>query len=634
MNKLITSALLTCALTTGVAYATVTLSPNQNNGSGQIPSGYSDITFALSQGNSVSQIYFPSNPAIGDKVTISYTGGNYPILLDASNTDIPLESLSLYHMPQGSYVFNYNPYNKGWVYQPAQVALTNNIIPINNTQRIYEIKINDANWQPQFDFAVDSPSSSNDAFPIKTLVKVTSMASQPVSIKSNNTLYPGGNFILNKNESLWFEYLPRTQKWVRVGFDMGLKNSIAGLPTTFDSRFYANYIQGAVVDHVLPSAAEDRAEAFVGANSIARSENPVFSNVNTSQPYTINTLDLKDKNTNRTLSLFTKNKTLIRYMYVADRQHWVPMSLKPVDYSSRITHESTNFISYFSSPLVYVKFDNLNYVSDLNLSVGNGFKHSVILENTTNQSINVALGQGRSEKLLPGEKARFQFDSNGFNPVKVTHTIDLLLVNNPAASDAIGVSAAKIRFLESVATANQIAENSNANVYIRVAGYLERTMNGMDISAELMNQLRTDTVVQAELARLKADGVYYQTKSGNNLCGIANIAPSGIYNMQGVIGYDCALGTMAHEFGHNLGLYHTEDTGFSLSTEYKKGFSVPFLGATVMGYRGLGSIPYYSSPNLYHPRYLFRMGDKIESDNVRQINEYAPIISAFATATQ
>ena len=73
-------------------------------------------------------------------------------------------------MQQGSYVFKYDPYNKGWVYQPAQVALTNNIIPINNTQRIYEIKINDANWQPQFDFAVDSPSSNN-TFPIKTLVK-------------------------------------------------------------------------------------------------------------------------------------------------------------------------------------------------------------------------------------------------------------------------------------------------------------------------------------------------------------------------------------------------------------------------------------------------------------------------------
>ena len=102
MNKLITDVLWICALTIQVAHATVALSPNQNNGSGQIPSGYSDITFTLSQGNSVSQIYFPSNPAIGDKVTISYTGGNYPILLDASYTDIPLESLNLYRGGSGN----------------------------------------------------------------------------------------------------------------------------------------------------------------------------------------------------------------------------------------------------------------------------------------------------------------------------------------------------------------------------------------------------------------------------------------------------------------------------------------------------------------------------------------------------
>ena len=345
--------------------------------------------------------------------------------------------------------------------------------------------------------------------------------------------------------------------------------------------------------------------------------------------------DLKEKNANRTIGLFTKNKTLIHYMYVADRQHWVPMSLKPVDYSSSIEHDgSTNFISYISSPLVYIKFDNSNYVSDLDISLINGFKYFVILENTTNQSINLALGQGRSEKLLPGEKARFQFNSNGFNPVKVSHTIDLLLVNSPEVSNAIGASAAKIRFLEAVALTNQISEDSNANMYLRVAGYLEHAVNGPDMLTE-KKVLETDAIVQAERKRLGADGIHYQTKRSVNLCGIANVEPGYISNMLGVSAYDCSLATMAHEVGHNLGLHHVETTGFSLETRYKRGFSAPYgIGITVMGYQGVGSMPYYSSPNIYHPRYLFRMGDEIESDNVRQINEYAPIISAFATATQ
>ena len=459
------------------------------------------------------------------------------------------------------------------------------------------------------------------------------MASQPVSIKSNNTLYPGSNFILNKNESFWFEYLPRTQKWVRVGFDMGLKNSIAGLPTTFDSRFYTNYLQGAVGNHVLPKVAEDRAEAFVGANSLQRNDNPIFSNINTSQPYVITASGIKDINTNRTLSLFTKNKTLIHYMYVADRQHWVPMSLGLVDHSSSIGSKPSYGVEYYNWPLAYVKFDDSNYKNDFILS-GNGYNYFITLDNTTNKSINLDLGAGRSDKLLPGERARYKSINGVF--ARETSTIDLVLVNSPEVSNAIGASAAKIRLLEAVALTNQIAANSNANMYIRVAGYLEYGVNGTDLSDDLELVRVVDATIQTERTRLGADGIYYQSTKGG-ACGWGTIRASAPQRMAAVGRYDCGLYTMAHEVGHNLGLRHGNETGFD-PNQYQKGFSNSLSGKTtimnVWGEDADTSFPYYSSPDIYDSRYLTRLGNDVDSDSVKQINRYAPIISAFATATQ
>lgn len=629
MNKLIKSVFLICTLTTCVAHATVALTPNQNNGSGQIPSGYSDITFTLSRYNKVDQVYLPSTPAIGDKVTIvndNYSG----YTLDTSNTDIPLESLQVYgSTEQKSYTFDYNPYQRGWSFKPNSVALTNNIIPITTVPKIYAVTINDANWQSEFDFAVHP--TKEDKYLDHHLVKVVSTASKPVSIKSNNTLYPGGSFVLNKYESLWFEYLPRVQKWVRVGFDMGIRNPIAQLPTIFDSRLYTTYLKGSVQDHVLPSVAADRAEAFLGSSSID-TENPTISKVNTSYPVKLMTWDLKDKNTDRTIELFTKNKTLIHYMYLADRQHWVPLSLKPADYSSRIVHRSTNVIDYIASPLAYVKFDNSNYVSDFNISVVGGYPHAVILENTTNRSINVALGQGRSEKLLPGERARFQYDSNGFNPVKVSHTIDLLLVNSPEVSNAIGASAAKIRLLEAVALTNQISENSNANMYLRVAGYLEYAVNGVDLTGDI-SEVMENTTIQTERARLGADGIYFQS-ANSDACGWAILRSDGPRRMIAAVNYACSIVVMAHEVGHNLGLVHTGTITTYPLDQFQQGFMSNEVGITTLMDSWGAELPYYSNANLYHPRYLIRLGNDVDSDSVKQINRYAPIVSAFATATQ
>jgi len=75
-------------------YASTILSPNQINNTGNIPSGYSDLTFVLSNGNWVKNVYLPTTANHLDKVTIQSSAA-YKSYLDTSNTNLPIEVLEI-----------------------------------------------------------------------------------------------------------------------------------------------------------------------------------------------------------------------------------------------------------------------------------------------------------------------------------------------------------------------------------------------------------------------------------------------------------------------------------------------------------------------------------------------------------
>ena len=103
MKNKISLFVATCLLS-GVVASTV-LTPNTNKNSGLIPSGHSDLQFNLSNGNWVQNLNLPASANDQDVITINSQAG-YVSYLDTSNTDLPLESLTIRQGQSYSFVFD------------------------------------------------------------------------------------------------------------------------------------------------------------------------------------------------------------------------------------------------------------------------------------------------------------------------------------------------------------------------------------------------------------------------------------------------------------------------------------------------------------------------------------------------
>lgn len=66
--KLKTSLIIGAIVASSLVYAATVISPNQNNNSGSIPSGYSDLEFNLANGNWVKTSLYPQALIIWTKL--------------------------------------------------------------------------------------------------------------------------------------------------------------------------------------------------------------------------------------------------------------------------------------------------------------------------------------------------------------------------------------------------------------------------------------------------------------------------------------------------------------------------------------------------------------------------------------
>lgn len=119
--KLKTSLIIGAIVASSLVYAATVLSPNQNNNSGSIPTGYSDLEFSLANGNWVKNLSLPTNANNSDKITIRSSAA-YSSYLDTSNTNIPLEVLKINSGDIYQFIFN-SSQNK-WIAQLATVSPT------------------------------------------------------------------------------------------------------------------------------------------------------------------------------------------------------------------------------------------------------------------------------------------------------------------------------------------------------------------------------------------------------------------------------------------------------------------------------------------------------------------------------
>jgi len=119
MNKNILIGSVLALLCLGTAQAAeIQLTPNTNAG-GRLPSGYTRLTFTLSDGNWAPSIVLPSTPTDGAQVLLSSAAG-YGSSVDTTKVDLPLNPLPL--VAGDSYQFTWSATAGKWTVSGSKVA--------------------------------------------------------------------------------------------------------------------------------------------------------------------------------------------------------------------------------------------------------------------------------------------------------------------------------------------------------------------------------------------------------------------------------------------------------------------------------------------------------------------------------
>ncbi|MCU4347725.1 metalloendopeptidase CpaA [Acinetobacter lactucae] len=596
--KLLTSIIASSMIT--VAIAATTLSPNQNNKSGVIPSGYDDLIFTISDGNWVKTISLPSTSKEGALLTIKSTAG-LSSEIDLSN--VKINKKGFLTLKSGN-TFSFKFTGDKWELYVAEPE--NNFNPTKNgntvpnfSASIAQYSIDDTAWAETV-YLPQNPTNDQ-------LLIVKSTATKAAKIDSQNTLF-ASSFKLNKNDSYIFQYNQKLAKWIPISVPSHIinvqQNDIAAfyqkLQKLNTPKTEVHFANGAwTPSFKLPQTANDRDRIVVTSTADWQS---VIENVNT--------------NTTATMKLNKGNR--YEFIYISDKSQWVLISSPKTIINAQQAAQGFTF----KTPVVEITADNTQWSPSINLPNSTQTGDKVIVSNYADKAFTVT-STNLSRTLNTGDKIRFVFNNNAWNVD--SYQIDLLIVNSPVVNDNLGATAAKIRAREALRLTNEALENSQAKAYFREVGYIDHRIDGTSLSEAIRNG-RTDSVVQAERTKTGADAIY--TITDHSGCGLAwiNTTPNKSY-MIGSENYKCGITAMRHELGHNMGLGHGES---ERTTGYHWGFSHP-LGSTIMAGNQIGL---YSSPNHYSPEYGVRLGDAEKYDGLRKINENAETVSKFLAAVK
>lgn len=589
MKKHLKKVALASLFVLTTAYAATVLSPNQNNQSGKIPSGYTELVFKISDGNWTKNLSLPSQPQHNQLVTIESNAG-YVAYIDTLATNLPFDVLEIKRGEQ--YSFKYNANDKEWKFDIATQFPNNGVssatLNIGN-KTISKFAVEDGRWTSE----VRLPNQAING----QWVVVESRAAYDTKIDTTNVLF-NSSFKLKKGQTYWFKYNAKLEKWIPEQIQPLVLNIAATQIATPETAVtHLKFLATSSVSQItLPSRANDRDRIVVTSDTI--------------QTKKINNTYLSTKAT-----LNVNQGDRYEFMYVADRAHWVLSSAPETKYEA--SQLNSQIIPAITTPVTRINAGDGNYQSLINLPTKAQVDDKVIIKSDATWSFNVA-AMGLNYRVEKGDQVRFIYTASGWK--KETHTIDILQVNSLQVNQKLGEKAAKIRLAESIYLTNETAENSGATFYIRPVGYINYTIPTADHDLNTALTLsRDDKTIQNERTRVKADGVLYQGTEGGKGCGWAYVRASK-YNMTANQNLDCGLTAARHEFGHNLGVHHND---------YQEGTNRGFnhaLGSTALGGN---SLPYYASPNLYSPKYGVRLGLENSIDALKAINSHTATVAAY-----
>ena len=183
-----------------------------------------------------------------------------------------------------------------------------------------------------------------------------------------------------------------------------------------------------------------------------------------------------------------------------------------------------------------------------------------------------------------------------------------------------------------IESTNLASKNSNVRMSVNLVKSEEFAYVEKDFPSDLA-MLRASAWVKAEREAAKAQVVFLLT-TVSDYCGLSDVILADKSNSFAVINYICAVGnfSLAHEFGHLLGLRHEraadkDDRPFRNGHGYVYKNEWRTIMATRKACTSCPRIPFWSNPSVKYNG--VPAGTKDYEDEADVINDTAPIIAGF-----
>lgn len=566
------------------------LTPNNVNMTGDIPAGYRNLVFNVSDGNWASPIKLPTSGdrRDGDKIEIRSTAAWSSVVWQRA-TDVPLGTLTL--STGGSLAYKYDAPTRTWRANVPTFSGTlqgDPISVVSGANQIVRVEL----LPGQSASKIVLPSTAyNDA-----LVLISSKSSTKSSVDTAN-MYYAYRAPLRSSDAYAYQFKTNlNNKWVMLKgaenrltpIDLLSGNVMPALTAPL-TRF--NVPAGSSLGSVaLPATANDRDRIILTSAANGRVQ----------IKGTISGLGTQTLGQNQTYEFMWDAS-------VPTANKW--KSLQMPNTALRAGDLLAGAMPAVTTPLTTVEATDASFNALVQLPNSFLAGDRVVIKSTASRSFQVS-GTGMSSVAILTQKEEVEFRATAQGWSRYTDTIRIMLLASQPLVQQLGLDAVATRQDESLRLSNEALANSNAKFRYQKAGAATVSALGGSL-ADALNAMRSNTTVAALRKTNAADVVYYDgLESGSCGVGYVNAYPANANKMYAAGNFSCGATVMRHELGHTMGLAHGNG----------------FLHTVMSG----NKVPFFALPGtIYSPLSVPINLNADRSDEVSVMNRNGPRVASF-----